>query len=494
MATVTPVVDLVTGTVQVTIDADIAHDLFTRTEAVGWAASTSGHNWTTFGGAGSDFSVNGTRGLHHLGVVNSSRRTYFSSEPFVTGVSDFDAYFNVQVPATATGAAIQAGFIGRHSDTSNFYMWRVDFNTDSTVSVHIQEFVAGGNQILVSSTATNLTYTANVPVNVRAQAAGDLLQMKVWANGTVEPTQWLLSIRDTSLVTGSAGFRSQLNSGNTNTLPVLVSYDALEITVADPAYLWRVYPDGTRQAVLGSPVGLSDDQAVMYDSLAPLNTEFHYALTGADPGVTSYLSVSVFIGVGHDGWVRDYAEPPRDVRLDNCTTHSPACLSGGNQVFFQRLDGEGYANSSGIFPLVGSQYPRVVSEVREALTATLTVVSRRLTEVPALRDLFSSGRVLMLELPMDYGWGTTTWGQDWVAVGDVGVSRIATDMRKPYRVWTAPLTVTDTPADPFAGLTAGNGVGVTGARWQDLADSGLTWQGLVDTGNTWLDTAQGDNY
>jgi hypothetical protein len=183
-----------------------------------------------------------------------------------------------------------------------------------------------------------------------------------------------------------------------------------------------------------------------------------------------------------------------DIRLDNCEVHSPDCLTGDQLVFFKALDAETYNSASGVFDIVNTSRPFVVGQTRKDMTSTLVLVSRRLADITAIKKLLSSGVPLILNLPTIYGWGVETFGQDWIQVGDDTASRLGIDMRKPYRTWTLPFAVVN---DDFAypsGGTGGNGIGVAGATWGDLAASGQTWGQHAATGNWWLDTAQGEGY
>lgn len=225
--------------------------------------------------------------------------------------------------------------------------------------------------------------------------------------------------------------------------------------------------------------GVNGTQSVYLDSVyQTFNTVSNYVIIEAAP----------------DGWLKHPTMPMLDVRLDNCEVHSPDCLTGDQLVFFKALDSETYASASGVFDVVNEARPFVVGQIRKDQTSTLVVISRRLQDITALRNLLSPGEPLILNLPTIYGWGIETYGQDWIQVGDSASSRLGVDMRKPYRTWTLPFAVVD---DEFAypsGGTGGNGIGVAGATWGDLAASGQTWQQHADTGNWWIDTAQGDNF
>src|SRR4029453_11952894 len=92
-------------------------DTFTRTVSNGWGLADTGQSYTQFGGAASDYSVNGTQGLQLHTAVNS-----FHGMITYSGSPDFDLYVdNLISVATASGASITNRIAARLSDTSNYY-------------------------------------------------------------------------------------------------------------------------------------------------------------------------------------------------------------------------------------------------------------------------------------------------------------------------------------------------------------------------------------
>jgi hypothetical protein len=206
------------------------------------------------------------------------------------------------------------------------------------------------------------------------------------------------------------------------------------------------------------------------------------------------MSNYVLLDTAPDGWLKSPTMPWLDIRLDNCEVHSPSCLDGEQEVFFKALDAEEFASASGVFDIVDKARPAVVGQTRKDIRTNLILISRRLSDITAIKKLLSFGTPLILNLPAIYGWGLETFGQDWIQVGDDAASRLGSDMRKPYRTWSLPLVVVDHSIAFPSGGTGGNGIGVAGATWGDLAASGQTWGQHSATGNWWIDTAQGDNY
>lgn len=425
------------------LEADFgAYDRFNRVTLNAWGTADSGQTWVQSGGAAGDYNTDGADANHVVDSVN-----VFRHNSIAIGVPDMTAQATVSItPGVITGAPVTSWFTIRRTDDNNYYVAHVEFDTADVVTLRLAKRVAGTLTFLDGSYQIATSFAAAQKFAIKTQIIGSDLKAKAWdpALGG-EPSNWLLETTDSALLTGNnAGLSSRLETGNTNGI-VTFSYDDYIVT---------------------------------------------------RPGVEGeMISNTITLTASPDGWLKNPIMPTVDIRIDNCEVHSPDCLNADQLVFFQALDTEEYESATGVFPIVGSPRPFVVSEVRKDLTTTLMIVSRRLEDITAIRTLLGSGQVLILSLPVIYGWGIETFGSDWVSVGMVTSARIATrDMRKPYRMWTLPLIVVDPEVAYPSGQTGGNGIGVAGTTWGDLADAGLTWGALAATGNTWLDTAQGDNY
>lgn len=200
-------------------------DLFGRTATGGWGNADTGQAWTTVGGSSSDYSVTAGDGFHSLGVVNSPRRTIVAS-----GIADSDALVTVSVPVTASGSSIDAQLVARYIDTNNHYFGGARFNTDGTVNILLGKVVAGTGTILGNVSVLGFTYTPGRKVTIRLRVSGSTVQLAAWYT-TGGQTPFQITVTDTDLTAaGSAGCRSLLNSGNTNTLPVAVTFEDFSVT------------------------------------------------------------------------------------------------------------------------------------------------------------------------------------------------------------------------------------------------------------------------
>jgi hypothetical protein len=237
---------------RVTAVAAAVSDTFTRTTSNGWGTADTGQSWTNSGGAASEYSTNGSRGLHSPTAVNSSR---FSVVPSPS--ADVDVRVSVATAALATGDSQYAMVLARYADANNTYGARVDFRTDQTLRLVIQKRV-GGAQSDLSTTTVSGTHAANTFFTLRLQVKGARLRAKVWPTGEVEP-DWQSTVTDGSLSTaGSVGVRSVLGSGTTNTLPLVFTYDTFQLTDPQTFTVTRSINGVTKSHTAGADVRLAN--------------------------------------------------------------------------------------------------------------------------------------------------------------------------------------------------------------------------------------------
>ncbi|MFI7014157.1 poly-gamma-glutamate hydrolase family protein [Streptomyces sp. NPDC050164] len=160
------------------------------------------------------------RGLVSLGSINVSRYTTVPAPG-----ADVDLTASVATDKLATGGGHFLALAARWLDTSNTYLARLEFSTSQAVILTLRKRVAGTETFLVQHT-TGLTHAAGRRFVIRLQVTGSTLRAKAWQHGTPEPIAWQLTTTDTDLTqAGSVGTRSLLSSANTNTLPVVASWD-----------------------------------------------------------------------------------------------------------------------------------------------------------------------------------------------------------------------------------------------------------------------------
>ncbi|MFE9748446.1 hypothetical protein ACFYOT_26365 [Saccharothrix saharensis] len=221
-------------------------DTFTRTLSNSWGTSDSGLVWggsISLGGtiAFTDYSVGGGKGLHSVPAVSayrSSQITNFSQRDVDVAVTVTTSFTNV------TGGDIEpANIMLRGQNSSTYYMARVVVTSTEAVTVTFHHASAG--QLATPVTVFGLAYSS-AGLRVRAQAEGHTLRAKVWAANALEPYGWDITVHDERITSaGEVGIRSGVASGNTNTKPIVFSYDDLVIT--SPRFAGEVanFPTGS---------------------------------------------------------------------------------------------------------------------------------------------------------------------------------------------------------------------------------------------------------
>jgi phage replication-related protein YjqB (UPF0714/DUF867 family) len=140
--------------------------------------------------------------------------------------ADVDIQARMATDALATGGAHFVHLTGRFTDTNNNYLARLAFNTDQTITLTLRSRIGGTETLLATAADTTaLTHAVGRMFWLRFQITGSTLQAKAWQDGGYEPP-WMVSVTDGNLrAVGQVGIRSILASTNTNTLPVVASYD-----------------------------------------------------------------------------------------------------------------------------------------------------------------------------------------------------------------------------------------------------------------------------
>lgn len=481
MSSIVAVADVPTASVQVTANNEVVNDTFTRVTANGWGVADTGQAWTTNGGVAADFSTNGTVGLISVTATASDRFVTLD-----TLALDQDIQVTLDTNTLPTGAGTQYGLTGRWTDANNHYLgYAAVAVTTGLITAVVAKRVAG-TLTTVASSVTALTIAADA--TVRFRLCGNRVQLKIWATATAEPTAWNVDVTDATpaLTSTRAGTFARRDVGNLT--PTVFAYDNFGVDVPYDS-LYRVYPDGTRALLRGSPFQFSANNAVFYDTEAPLQTAVYYQLQSCSTS-TTLTSNTVIIESGADGWLKDPLRPYRDIKLDNCTVHNVQCLSTDANVFFQYLATETYPSASGVFPIVDNARPNVVGQTRKDQQSTLGIVSRKLSDITRIRQLLSPGTQLLLQLPSKYGWGIGTWGSDYMQVYDDSAQRLGVDMGKPYRAWALPFTAANAPADVNTGGTGGDTIGVPGTLYRDSTATGRTYAQSTALGRTYLVRSQ----
>lgn len=215
--------DYLSRNTPVTVGLHYGQDVFDRTVGSGWGTSTDMGAWSSFQSAGtlaSDVTGGVGRHLvtstlafiaHNLGDVDSRK-------------VDVAVSFSLAVTGATGGAIEPANLLLRGAGTS-YFMLRVILGTSGQMTLQIMQ----GDGLTLEGPVNSITYPGTgVSMTVRFQADGDTLRGKLWRTSLGEPLGWdIETFTGTPAPFGSGwvGVRTGVASGNTNTKPVVVSYD-----------------------------------------------------------------------------------------------------------------------------------------------------------------------------------------------------------------------------------------------------------------------------
>ncbi|MEU3730002.1 hypothetical protein AB0E81_11415 [Streptomyces sp. NPDC033538] len=246
------------------------------------------------------------------------------------------------------------------------------------------------------------------------------------------------------------------------------------LTAGGPDWRWsleRIAGGQAAQPVRGWTGDLTDqdvigDIAVITDYEAPLGIPVQWRVSSRDPDGTGYFSYTsdpiTLAAETTDVWLKDPGLPQRSAQITVGTPmptwRTPARL-GTSQVRGRRL-------------------PVVISDVRGGKTGDLTVITETAAEREALDWVLSSGSVLLLQWPPE--WGEADM---YVSIGDVSAAPLADYAEFHDRAWVLPLTEVDRP---IGGVT-----GNADRTWQTVKDEGATWAGVLTGKSSWLDVYTG---
>ncbi|MGW2260267.1 hypothetical protein ACWCXE_20995 [Streptomyces sp. NPDC001780] len=246
--------DITVGGERMTATAITAvSDAFTRTVSDSWGTATTGQTWVQAGGAASERSVAGGRGIITLtGTVSVIRFQQLVHH----SVTDAEVRVRLSVSAVAIGASMIPGVLLRCRNTSDFYRARLHFGVSGAMSVSVTR----GTTQVGDTPALPYTYSAGSEYELRVRLTGHTVQMRVWPTGTDEPLTWhhTATITTDTITTGTLGLTGGAFAGLTNVAAQL-RYDNFELVAPQRQFtLTRAVNGITKSHPAGAPVTLAD--------------------------------------------------------------------------------------------------------------------------------------------------------------------------------------------------------------------------------------------
>ena len=167
----------------------LAQDNFQRANQKFWGTTSDGPTWGSDANSNSAFSITGNTGQVANGNTSYSAvlgPTATNAEVLFTGsISSFNN--------TNFGAVL------RWTDGNNWYKAYID-----GTNLVVQKKVSGSTTILGTA---SFPATAGTSYTLRFRVVGTNLYAKVWQTGTTEPSNWMVTATDSSLLSGYCGLR-----------------------------------------------------------------------------------------------------------------------------------------------------------------------------------------------------------------------------------------------------------------------------------------------
>lgn len=242
----------------------------------------------------------------------------------------------------------------------------------------------------------------------------------------------------------------------------------------------RIAPDGSVTPVRGgTDLVLIGEQAYLYDYEAPLDVAVTYQSTSAPDNVV-LTSAPVTVVSGGYVWFKDPNRPWANVRVDLCSQPTTPCDEPADPVALVEF-GQETRQGDFIAPqILNAERPADIYARRKDVTTSVRFATRTLAAVDAVYELFTWGGPLFIQAPDVYG-----WPDRYVQPGDLVMTYIGRDQRKPWRLWDVPLIVVDAPT--LSALPQGT----LCANWCLVEETFPTFADMTATAATWGDLLDG---
>jgi hypothetical protein len=235
------------------ITLQLASDTFTRTASSSWGTSDTGQTYTLSGAGGSVLAANlnvaAGLGTISVGAANAYRTVTISG----VSLQDVDASVQVKLAlASILGNAVTTSIIIRDQGGNNYIYARMFFNVGGSVTIGIVDNNTA-TFIAPDTVVPALAYSSSQTFSMRVQADGDTIRAKVWATSAGEPYAWTVTGHSTTAAAaGAVSVQAWVQSGNTNTLPIVFSMDNL--TVGAPRFTGEASTWPQRWDITGNDV------------------------------------------------------------------------------------------------------------------------------------------------------------------------------------------------------------------------------------------------
>lgn len=176
-----------------------ASDTFTRANQSGLGTASDGESYTLSGHAATEAIVS------NEGVISATAGSDTHAQLGSTTLTDQQLQCRIAVNNANDIAGIEARFSSASGSTCYKLLW---YSGD----IHLSKSNAGVNAVLTQY--GGFTMTLGTFYQFKLLVVGSVLYGKVWADGTAEPIDWMLTASDTSIASGGYALLANSNSGS----------------------------------------------------------------------------------------------------------------------------------------------------------------------------------------------------------------------------------------------------------------------------------------
>jgi len=198
-------------------------DTFVRTVSNGFSSPDIGPAYATSGGSAADFNVAAGVGTMSAGTVNALRNALID-----TGVTDHTVLVALSLPINnAVAAPVTQWVLARCASLTSYYAAQLQLSTTGDVILQLAGRISGSLVALSTPVTVGTGHVGGDQWQVTIDVQGTQVRCKAWLPPNPEP-DYQITVFDSQLIAGTlCGVQYRLESGNTNTLPVVLSIDNL---------------------------------------------------------------------------------------------------------------------------------------------------------------------------------------------------------------------------------------------------------------------------
>ena len=183
----------------------LAVDGFNRTVSGGWGSADTGGAWTTSGAAG-NLAVSPGEATITLPTASTSAGASLRS----VSATGSDTTLSLSSDKVANGSGVFTYVTGRRVSTNNEYRARAAIRSNGAVGVSLSRLAGSSTETVIAAETSvpGLAYAPGQQLRFRVRVSGTnptTIQAKVWADGTAEPSAWLVSATDATAALQAAG-------------------------------------------------------------------------------------------------------------------------------------------------------------------------------------------------------------------------------------------------------------------------------------------------